>query len=450
MKFKKTIMMAATFILFSIFTSYGASAMTEDISETAIPESADESVSADSRVMRNINLGTSVITDPKSPEDVEVKLKGQSFHDIQVWYGTYVYFGGYEYRVLDADTTDYSESNPGVHTMLLNSNNILWTQRFNGELSGWEESEVKDFLNNQFMEEAFTPVERLAIVASSKETANRKDIGNLMYVPLHGEKVFLLDADEVVNEAYGYSSDEGKNLSRHRFGDINSWWLRSREVNLDGNAGYVENDGKISYASVTNEMGVCPAFNLDISRVLFTSDGTSPLLKATENVSPEAWKLTLLDCNQTIEITEGSYVERDRKGKITIPYTYTNTDSNLGTGANSLSVMITDDSYTEADARINYYGRVSKLDGISSDGSVEVTLPESWSGSGKIYLIAEQINEDYITNYAAIPLELQLPELESQTIPSAFIITCGACFLLILAVMVIAIIGFKRRQKGRK
>lgn len=441
MKFKKTITMTAVFISFSISTSYGASEMTKDLSEAVISESVNEAVSASSHDMRNINLGTSVITNPE-------------FHDIQVWYGTYVYFGGYKYRILDADTTDYSETNPEVHTMLLNSNDILWTQRFNGELSGWEESDVKEFLNNQFMEETFTPVERMAIAASSKETANRNEnIGNLMYVPLQGEKVFLLDADEAVNEAYGYSSDEGKTLSRHRFGDVTSWWLRSREVNLDGNVGYVENDGKISYASVTNEMGVCPAFNLDISQVLFTSDGTSIsgkslFLKATENLSPEAWKLTLLDCNQTIEITEGSYVERDRKGKITIPYTYTNTDPNLGTGANSLSVMITDDSYTEADAQINYYGRVSRLDGISSDGSVEVTLPKSWSGSGHIYLIAEQINDDYITDYAAAPLELQLPELESKANPTVFIIICGACSLLVLAVLGFVIVRFKHRQRG--
>ena len=353
-----------------------------------------------------IHFGTSGIVDPAVPVNTNAE-----------WKGCYVYFGthkgGHRYRVLDSSTDAF-----GGTTMLLDSDEILEDKSFDADNNEWASSEIREYLNGDFLANNFTGQEQDAIAESSKST---DDSGNgssdLEYVPLSDEKIFFLDEKEAVNGNYGYSGKMNTAKNRTKAGGSSGWWLRSAHKSNNKNAGFVSSDGSIGNGNVNSNIGVSPAFNVDLSSVFFSSAvgvsksdaltaGSSQigLSKGTE------WELTLSDAGKTIKITDNQKVAKAANGTITVPYTYTDSAA-ADTKVNQISVMITDKRYDEAGANIWYYGALQGTDFSNGAGEGTFVLPGALNGKTlgtdyHLYILAEHTRSN-ATDYASVPIEIQ-------------------------------------------
>ncbi|MDY3745996.1 MAG: DUF6273 domain-containing protein, partial [Lachnospiraceae bacterium] len=370
-------------------------------------------------------LGTSVIVDPTAPANVT-----------DVWKGSYVYYGNYngspvKYRVLDANTTDYSADGT-TQTMFLDCDSILYREKFDKDgtanadgknFNDWSISDVKNSLNGDgFLnkEGVFTTDEKNAIAESNVDshplTTDSVDGVNVEsetqsffqnYVALTGEKIFLLDVEELSNGAYGYSNTCKSCENRKKTGGTGWWWLRSA---VDNNqVGIVitgeEVVGFFNFTGVANSYpGVSPAFNVNLQSVLFSS-----VISGTAGETGAEYKLTLLDDDMTIAL--GSGVTKSGN-MVTIPYSIGGTN---GGNATQASVLILDKEYTAGNtngAKVLAYDKLN-VDSFSTTGTGSFTLPDSLSGKKAgtdyhIYIVAEDVNEEKETDYASTPVEVHL------------------------------------------
>ena len=418
--------------------------------------------------VKQMNFGTQGIIDPAVPNSAS-----------DAWKGCYVYYGNYDadvdgaadpvkYRVLDASTTDYSADGM-TQTMLLDCDSILYYTPFDGGepySNVWKDSPIYKSLNGDgFLnkEGVFTTAEKNAIAASTVDTHalttdgetgvnvaswTQSTFGN--YVALTGEQIFLLDAEDVSNGAYGYSmTDEATENRKKKGRSAEYWWLRSaRNNNADNTAGCVDDDGRIDYYYVDyNYPRVSPALNLNLSSVLFSSANavskSSALTSGSTAIGTEAntdWKLTLKDNEKFVALTEGRSVTKASDGTITVPYTYKDKENATEKEkVNQISVMITDKAYdaekavNAQEAQILYYGALQDIK--NAEGN-ESTVAETSTGTGTfalpsgltektqgedyhIYLLAEHVNDDNNTDYASEPLEVEVKTpIETVTVPS--------------------------------
>ena len=233
---------------------------------------------------------------------------------------SYVYYGNYKdnpvlYRVLTPSTTDF-----GGKTMLLDCDSILEYVQFKKDATiepgkpkpnEWTHSDVKKWLNEEedgFLKKSgnFTTAEEAAIALSKKDAPAGGPTYNLTHTGLStdGDTVFLLDVTEVTNAAYGYANNDTRVKKLN--GERGYWWLRSPDSDDGLGVGRVNYDGKVHdrYA-ILNNVGVSPAFNVNLSSVIFSS-----LIKGTS----DEYKLTLED--NSIGLNVGK-ITRD-KDKITV------------------------------------------------------------------------------------------------------------------------------------
>lgn len=171
------------------------------------------------------------------------------------------------------------------------------------------------------------------------------------------------------------------------------WWLRS-----PGSSVYVvavvKSNGSVSCTghSLSTEIGVRPAFNLNLNSVLFASaavDGKPDGgLTAVPAYSGNEWKLTLLDSSRNFAVTETT-ASGDPGDTLTLHY------NGATTGANEyISVIIADNNGAQ------YYGRVAQP--TEATGTVEIEIPSDIApGDYTLKVFNEQYNGDYNTDYAS-------------------------------------------------
>jgi len=188
-----------------------------------------------------------------------------------------------------------------------------------------------------------------------------------------------------------------------------TWWLRSPGV-IDSTAAFVNDSGLIGYEGmpVDNARGIRPAFNLDLSSVLFTSaasvsdggkvsDGVGPdaLTTVSSNLGSE-WKLTIKDGDHAdfavSTVTPG-------ENSVTVEY------KNAEDGQNEyISAIITDKPITEKDAAIKYYGRIAQA--AAANSSVTINTAGKLGENDHLYVFNEQYNGDKKTDYASALTEV--------------------------------------------
>ena len=381
-----------------------------------------------------INIGTPGIIDPAVPGSTS-----------DAWKGCYVYFGKYDtdgdgiaepikYRVLDSETSVF-----GGTTMLLDCDSILWagtngdnqSSAFDDDSNVWANSNIKTYLNGTFLTSNFSTAEQNAIASSTKSAADGTD-GNgwsyLSYASLSDDKIFFLDAKEATNTSYGYSNTDGSAVNRKKTGGNAYWWLRSAYTNGTLYAGLVDSDGSISISDVTyDDVGVSPAFNINLSSVLFSSvSGTSKssaLTAASSQIGETTgteWKLTLADTGKTVQVIEDKKVIKAADGTITVPYTYTDAATAEAEKVNQISVMITDKAYAAEGVKILYYGALQDIKDANESASIvsdaatgtgTFELPGGLTGTlgtdYHVYILAEHVNENSnATDYASTPVEI--------------------------------------------
>ena len=382
-------------------------------------------------------LGTSVIKAPATPADVSTP-----------WTGSYVWYGKYDgtpvkYRVLNPKCSVFS--NAEKPTLFLDCDSVLYEALFveeetSDETPGfWAESDVKAGVNGgEFLTKAkgFSTIERNAIIGS-KVASHALVAGNTAgcvsaewkevfgdYIALTGEKIFLLDCEEASNPKYGYSSStESTSRAKLFFGEdyYGYWWLRSNMTEEYGvyyqYAGIIltQPAGMLDYGYKGSPNGVSPAFNVNLSSIIFSS-----VVKGTAGKDNAEYKLTLADSNLTVGIQSGKTVTASGS-KITVPYTITGSDASKAT---QVSVLILDKAYTAGNtnsAKIKYYGKLNTgaTAGFMTTGTGTFILPSGlslsgWNSSYYVYLLAEDVNGIHETDYASTPKKLAAPEAASS------------------------------------
>ena len=268
-----------------------------------------------------------------------------------------------------------------------------------------------DYSRDNFIDTAFSAKEQ-GVIADT--TVVNKDN------PDHGtdggndttDKIFLLSIGEARSSNYfandnsrkgtntAYVAGGGK-INSHisaGVGETNSWWLRSPGY-FDGYAALVDIRGVVTARGTDvydDYFTVRPAFNLDLTSVLFTSaavggksaTGMDSALTAIPAYAGNEWKLTLLDNSRNFTVSETT-----ASGKpgdtLTLNYIGATTGTN-----EYISVII------EQSGETLYYGRVSLPD--AENGTVNVTIPAGLTnGTYTLNVFSEQYNGDYKTDYAS-------------------------------------------------
>ena len=338
--------------------------------------------------------------------------------DSGLWRGSYVYFGTYNgrpirFRVLAKDSTAYTTGK----ALFLDSDEALFVDRFDDTApysNSWEDSDIRKILNGVFLEGFDTP-ERDAI-AHGVGTGGRSYASGSPEAPVYGtpvsvnDRVFLLDAADVTNEAYGYSSDPGWKYiylpkegdpGRIKCGAFTYWWLRSASADDDRCVGDVNCAGILNVIEVNYYMGVAPAMNVCQENILFST------LTGTEG---NEFKLTVIDRDLSIAVPEDGKVLL-QGSMVTVPYVIGGPDVGVATRA---SVLILDREYTQGNengANIICYRSL----GSASDayGTFEIPAgcgPGGWGTDYHVYILAENINGMYETDHASVPVPLGAPE----------------------------------------
>ena len=344
------------------------------------------------------------------PANVEVKtinLNAAVLRPDDTWSrgGNQVYFGTYsnspvKYRVLSSPTTTQSTTND---SLLLDCNTILETKTFD------------EAMNDSFYADTmFSNMEMGAIEATTLKACQYSytmERVSLKCTDSEGSKhVFCLS----IAEADTLYTDD---TARKKTPNEKIWWLRSYcERGKNTYTGGVNWEGKVS-AHEMSEKGVSPALNVSLSSVLLASvsgsTAKSSALAPVDNSTETEWKLTLLDNNKTVSVTQGQNVERQGT-TITVPYTYGGSD------VSQISIMITDKAYRESNAQVLYYGKLQDVTTGSTTGTGTFTLPADLASKTcgtdyYAYIIAEDINAATTTDYASAPAQINIPAAPALT-----------------------------------
>ena len=387
-------------------------------------------------------IGTSSVVQAAEEKTVESLGTGVMAPPIQTtarytkWRGSFVYYGKYDgepvkYHVL-APSTDIF----GGTSMLLDCDSILYEADFYRTINGvknatdeWDNSDIKFGLNDkEFLNKygVFTDIEKDSIMNSYRDSHKLKygvgggkvtnEVENIYkdYVPLTGEKIFLLDMEDIVNTSYGYTKNDNEVLNRVKKyeGKAADWWSRSKAYKsyTDPFVGAVSKSGNHTAKYVVNSVsGVSPAFNVSLESVIFTS-----LVSGTAGTDDAEYKLTLSDSNLKTDVNSEKKVTFDGNA-VTVPYTISGSDSGNVT---QLSVLILDKEYTAGntnEANIKYYGRLSTADSIGTSGEGTFTFPSKlsifkWGIDYQVYILAEDVNGEKETDYASEPVKIDKPD----------------------------------------
>lgn len=339
----------------------------------------------------NINLGTGVLQTGEGD-------KWSTAEGDTVWFGYDLYTsGGMTYRILENDG----------RTMLLDCEKTFEHQLLlNVEYSGfdaWEDTYLRTTMNSQISEAARLYDEEAALLCDTVHTDERftqEYSGESCNYYSNGctDTAFLLSAEEAVT----YYADAASRVKD------SGYWLRSN-VSATGTLSechnvYVNESGELTPCEQTEGYGVSPAFrmNADRSSILFTSalnakgDGLKQPQKLTNN---HEWVLTVLG-DDTVTLQNGELVaQRDPEASTeenaedeawTLAWeadataTY-DTDSNY-----SYAILITDEEYTDENAKIKWYGFVKEHGYYETSDYVSFEIPEDYTPTDHVYIIAEK------------------------------------------------------------
>ena len=395
----------------------------------------------------NTRLGTYWISNPSIPEDKD-----------SPWAGNYVYYGEYEgrpikFRVLDS--RDCSMSTWNAPTLFLDCDSILFKSQFNDktDIYDWEMDQfysyqrysgcsLRNFLNNDFLFEHFSTPEFYAIDPVQKLGGEKIKIGVKSLDPymgetttLPGDYIYILDVDDVRNNAYGYTDHPGwdkdatiiskpvsVNNRTKKYGlDNSSWWLRSDTL-THYNANSVSTGGDIDFRrdKYGYSIGVSPALNVDLKSIVFSS-----LVSGQAFETGAEFKLTINDEDLVINMPEDGEVSlTDRE--ITVPYEIIGKDAS---NATQITYLITDIKYQD-DLNSSFlymdsmYNTFSASNGaLKQSGEGKFELPSDldinkWGEDYYVYVFAEDVNGMKETDYASNLVELKKPvkkEEQNQT-----------------------------------
>ncbi|MBQ6402121.1 MAG: Ig-like domain-containing protein [Firmicutes bacterium] len=354
-------------------------------------------------------MGAPVYADDPAP--AAIYLANGEAPNIEGGQTSSIWFG--DYKQSPDGSGDYNKdpikwrvlSNENGELFLLSDQN-LDCKKYNNTYTSitWKNSTLRSWLNNDFINTAYTDNEKVAI----KET---------------DDHIFLLSIDEAEEEAYGFTNNANSTPTRGakntdyvkrlgaytepsgEYAGNGGWWLRSSGSIKDGAivtySGFIHHNGYVDGTA-----GVRPAFNLNLLSVIFTSaadrgkssgDVGAGSLKSVEPNSNNEWKLTLKSDHDSFKVEDVSTCD----GK-TLNIEYSDAVAKKG---EYISAIVTD----ENDA-VKYYGNLIKFDdGDSTSGTANVTIDGKMESTDKLYVFNEQLNGDKKTDYASKLIEITVP-----------------------------------------
>lgn len=339
----------------------------------------------------NINLGTGVLQTGEGE-------KWSTSEGDTVWFGYDLFTsGGMIYRILENDGS----------TMLLDCEKTFEYQTLlNVEYSGfdaWDDTYLRTTMNSQISEAARLSDAEAALLCDTVHTEEHftQEYGGELcnyYSNACTDKAFLLSAEEAVT----YYADAASRVKD------SGYWLRSN-VSASGTLSdcsnvYINESGELTPCEQTEGYGVSPAFriNADRSSILFTSalNAKSNGLQQPQQLSNNhEWVLTVLgDDTVTVqngELTarrgaEASTEENAEDGVRTLSWGADATASYDIDKSYSYAILITDEEYTDANAKIKWYGFVKEHEYYETSDYLSFEIPDDYTPTDHVYIIAEK------------------------------------------------------------
>ena len=340
---------------------------------------------------------------------------------------SYIYYGvnsGNEstpikWRVLDADKANDGTTN-GMFLMseyTLASNVAFSTKRKNVYQGSNAQTWCKNFASNG---NNFSSTEQGAMfgVAKSDKSGNAygtdwaytDDItgsGKLMT----SDKLFCMSVWELQDYVGNYNNAKGL-AATDTSENKHVWYLRTSYYEKNTNVGGVTVNGSVTAIGVSASTGsVRPAFNLDSSKILFTSaaeggksaTGMDSGLTSVSAYTGNEWKLTLWDNERNFSVSTNSVSALTTGGNVAIEYT----NAKVGTAdaPEYVSAMITDNT-----GNVLYYGRLKNITSEDEqNGTLTVALPAGLeAGNYTLKVFNEQYNGDKKTDCASLIANVSL------------------------------------------
>ena len=341
-----------------------------------------------------------------------VTLPGGIANGSRVWFGAYPYNGANVpllWRVLSGGTDEALPGTSGTGEALLITEKLPEMILFNpdSEVSGsniWSGSEAQAWCGTTFPAKlAASAAERNAVkqstvtetgVFSTSDEVNR--IFEYDPLPLSAESFFFLSA----KEASVYFTGNSDRIATDMKGHTSRWWLRS-PGHQSSQIGILLLDGSYSYQFCDMDFGARPAFNLNLSSVLFST---------LVSHSPDTYKLTFAEPEENLNVSVTGEVSASRllnRITVTVPYAVGGAAAQDGT---KVCLLVTDKAYDADGAAVLQYAEL----GAKGDGAGSVTLTGlngTWGTNFHVYLVAVNgSGSDQICDTASVPLELHAHE----------------------------------------
>ena len=328
------------------------------------------------------------------------------------------------WRVIGYDGSGVA-STQGDITMLA-AYNMGWTMF--GESNAYADSDLKeavDTLAGKLTAKETDAVEKRTLATGSYNGENTDcvagaQVDNAVFWPLSSKEACAVKEDLRI-------------VDPEHMGWLSSFWLLRSPSAFDSNVTYVEGDGvvKFNYSvyGIYQELGVRPAFNLNLDSVLFTSAavGGKPdggLQPVSQNYTGNEWKLTLYDSKRNnFSRTTWEVSASTKGGTVEISYT------DAKTGANEyISALIFDDV-----SNVIYYGR-SNAPLTENDGTAQITIPAGFAeGTYTMSVFNEQYNGDCKTDLASNFTDITLTV--GKNVKEQFTLTPGGRYYFDLSAM---------------
>ena len=308
--------------------------------------------------------------------------------------------------------TIYKNYIQGRDDVLLVSDQNLDVQPFHKDAANpvtWKDSDLRNWMNGDFKNDAFSREEQSAMVNVSNEPNAARD------------KIFALSNSDVINGGFFPDTDTkkatntayvaaGGSISASGMqaeGAIDRWWLRDKGKSGDDYAVYVDVHGSwnVNGEKIDVNMPVRPALRMASTMVIFSSAAMGGKPGGGLNEVPEymgnEWKLTLKDNNRAGFSVLSAYMVGD---SLKISY------SGATTGANEyISVVVMDNN-----GSITHYGRSASI--LTDENGVATIEGMTAMQEGRtLYAFNEQYNGYKKTDYAS--------ELKQVTIGDAPTVT---------------------------
>lgn len=321
------------------------------------------SSTGDIAVSGQIRMSASGLNDPQAPEDGE-------------WRGEYVYFGDMKWRLLSGKAADgrmvlFLDEMPEEYEQELRRP-FLSQSAGGGEVT-WENSDMREYLNGDFLQMAFsTEEQQLMSIQSSYGWDDR------LY-PLS------------FNYMGGDWKDMGFGESNEGLGYQEAWWAceGNKPVRIEADGSYILSDSGDVYSEEIQRLEEAaifrPCCEIDKNSIAYIRDASLPLsMEVSQGLSTfeqEAepcgeWSLVVSSAAQYVTIED---VELDED---VCRFRYYNATTGEGNG---LYAVIRSQKKNDVYA----YGKIADTSS-SGSGTVEVKLPEFYDSQMKLEVFSEK------------------------------------------------------------